>query len=439
MNCRKVAINILERIINEGAYSNIILSNELNNSDLSDKDKALVTEIVYGTLRRLKTIDTIIASFVKDISIMDKKILNILRVAVYQMNYLDKVPSYAACNEAVEEAKEISDKDSKLVNGILRNFVKKEGKFDIVFRNKIDEIAFDLSFEPWMVRMFIKQYGEHEALEILEGLNNTPKMTVRVNSIKGDYEDVYEELEEAGYNIEEGCICPEAISIKGGKGIENNQAFVDGKITVQDESAMLISPLLDLEEGMKVLDLCCAPGGKTTHIGELLNNTGEVLGFDLHENKLELVKENYERLGITNIKLAQKDATKLDAKLVSYADRVLLDVPCSGIGIIRKKPEIKWTKKRKDLKEIVEVQREILENAWEYLKTGGVMVYSTCTLNKEENEENIKWFLSKHKDATIEKVFIGKGANLCYNQMGTLTILPNEYMDGFFVAKIKKN
>ena len=383
MNCRKVAINILERIINEGAYSNIILSNELNNSDLSDKDKALVTEIVYGTLRRLKTIDTIIASFVKDISIMDKKILNILRVAVYQMNYLDKVPSYAACNEAVEEAKEISDKDSKLVNGILRNFVKKEGKFDIVFRNKIDEIAFDLSFEPWMVRMFIKQYGEHEALEILEGLNNTPKMTVRVNSIKGDYEDVYEELEEAGYNIEEGCICPEAISIKGGKGIENNQAFVDGKITVQDESAMLISPLLDLEEGMKVLDLCCAPGGKTTHIGELLNNTGEVLGFDLHENKLELVKENYERLGITNIKLAQMDATKLDAKLVSYADRVLLDVPCSGIGIIRKKPEIKWTKKRKDLKEIVEVQREILENAWEYLKTGGVMVYSTCTLNKE--------------------------------------------------------
>ena len=439
MNCRKVAINILERIINEGAYSNIILSNELNNSDLSDKDKALVTEIVYGTLRRLKTIDTIIASFVKDISIMDKKILNILRVAVYQMNYLDKVPSYAACNEAVEEAKEISDKDSKLVNGILRNFVKKEGKFDIVFRNKIDEIAFDLSFEPWMVRMFIKQYGEHEALEILEGLNNTPKMTVRVNSIKGDYEEVYEELEEAGYNIEEGCICPEAISIKGGKGIENNQAFVDGKITVQDESAMLISPLLDLEEGMKVLDLCCAPGGKTTHIGELLNNTGEVLGFDLHENKLELVKENYERLGITNIKLAQMDATKLDAKLVSYADRVLLDVPCSGIGIIRKKTEIKWTKKRKDLKEIVEVQREILENAWEYLKTGGVMVYSTCTLNKEENEENIKWFLSKHKDATIEKVFIGKGANLCYNQMGTLTILPNEYMDGFFVAKIKKN
>ncbi|MBS5985603.1 16S rRNA (cytosine(967)-C(5))-methyltransferase RsmB [Clostridium sp.] len=439
MNCRKVAINILERIINEGAYSNIILSNELNNSDLSDKDKALVTEIVYGTLRRLKTIDTIIASFVKDISIMDKKILNILRVAVYQMNYLDKVPSYAACNEAVEEAKEISDKDSKLVNGILRNFVKKEGKFDIIFRNKIDEIAFDLSFEPWMVRMFIKQYGEHEALEILEGLNNTPKMTVRVNSIKGDYEEVYEELEEAGYNIEEGCICPEAISIKGGKGIENNQAFVDGKITVQDESAMLISPLLDLEEGMKVLDLCCAPGGKTTHIGELLNNTGEVLGFDLHENKLELVKENYERLGITNIKLAQMDATKLDAKLVSYADRVLLDVPCSGIGIIRKKPEIKWTKKRKDLKEIVEVQREILENAWEYLKTGGVMVYSTCTLNKEENEENIKWFLSKHKDATIEKVFIGKGANLCYDQMGTLTILPNEYMDGFFVAKIKKN
>lgn len=439
MNSRNIATKVLERVINEGAYSNIILSNELNQSDLSDKDKALVTELVYGTLRRLKTIDMIISSFVRDMSLMDSRILNILRVAIYQMRFLDKVPSYAACNEAVEEAKQISEKDSKLVNGILRNYVKKDGKIEIDFRNKVDEISYNLSFEPWMVRMFIKQYGEHEALEILEGLNYTPKMTVRVNNLKGNYEDVYTELEESGYNIEEGYICPEAISIKGGKGIENNQSFIDGKITVQDESAMIVSPLLEVKEGEKVLDLCCAPGGKTTHIGELLNNTGEVLAFDLHENKLDLVKENCERLAITNVKLGEMDARKLNVNLISYADKVLIDVPCSGIGIIRKKPEIKWTKTRKDLKEIVEVQREIMNNAWEYLKSGGTMVYSTCTLNKEENEENINWFLSKHKDAEMSKVFIGRGGNLCYDNIGTLTILPNEYMDGFFVAKIKKN
>ena len=211
-----------------------------------------------------------------------------------------------------------------------------------------------------------------------------------------------------------------------------------GKCTVQDESAMIVAPLLDLEEGQKVIDLCSAPGGKTTHIAEILDNTGEVLAFDLHENKLDLIKENAERLGITNIKVAQMDATKLNVNLIGAADRVLIDVPCSGLGIIRRKPEIKWTKKRNDLKEIVEVQRKIMENAWEYLRKDGIMVYSTCTLNKEENEENVKWFLANHKDCEIERVFVGREDNLIYDSMGTLTILPNEYMDGFFVAKFRK-
>ena len=439
MNSRSIAVKILDRVINEGAYSNIILSNELNSSDLSDVDKSLVTELVYGTLRRLKSIDMIIGSFVRDLSIMDKTILNILRVAIYQMRYLDKVPSYAACNEAVEIAKGVSENDSKLVNGILRNFVSKEGSYEISFRNKIDQIAYEFSFEPWMIRMFIKQYGEKETIEILKGLNNTPMVTVRVNNIKANYEDVYEELENAEYNIEEGSICPEAISILGGKGIEKNKLFNEGKITVQDESAMLIAPLLDIEANQTIIDLCSAPGGKTTHIAELLDNTGKVLAFDLHPQKLELVKQNCDRLGITNVTLQEMDATKLNKDLIGIADRILLDVPCSGIGIIRKKPEIKWSKKRKDLKEIVNVQRDIMKNAWEYLKKDGVMVYSTCTLNKEENEENIEWFLDSFKDSSIETFFVGKGRNLKYDSMGSLTILPDDEMDGFFVAKIKKN
>ena len=439
MNSRSIAVKILDRVINEGAYSNIILSNELNSSDLSDVDKSLVTELVYGTLRRLKSIDMIIGSFVRDLSIMDKTILNILRVAIYQMRYLDKVPSYAACNEAVEIAKGVSENDSKLVNGILRNFVSKEGSYEISFRNKIDQIAYEFSFEPWMIRMFIKQYGEKETIEILKGLNNTPMVTVRVNNIKANYEDVYEELENAEYNIEEGSICPEAISILGGKGIEKNKLFNEGKITVQDESAMLIAPLLDIEQNQTIIDLCSAPGGKTTHIAELLDNTGKVLAFDLHPQKLELVKQNCDRLGITNVTLQEMDATKLNKDLIGIADRILLDVPCSGIGIIRKKPEIKWSKKRKDLKEIVNVQRDIMKNAWEYLKKDGVMVYSTCTLNKEENEENIEWFLDSFKDSSIETFFVGKGRNLKYDSMGSLTILPDDEMDGFFVAKIKKN
>lgn len=438
MNSREIAINVLEKVLEKGAYSNIALSNELNKSDLNDKDKALTTELVYGTLRKLNTLDTIIQSFVKDISIMDKKILYILRIAIYQMQFLDRIPTYAACNEAVELAKSVSEKDSKLVNGILRSYTQKDGVLDIEFRNRISEMAYEFSVEDWMIRMLIKQYGEPDTLRILHGLNSTPNVTVRVNNLLGEYEDVFSELEELDYQVEEGLICPEAISIKNGGSIENNILFNQGKITVQDESAMLVAPLLDIEDGLTVLDLCSAPGGKTTHISELLNNTGKVLAFDIHSQKLELVRQNADRLGITNIELKEMDATRLNPELINIADRVLIDVPCSGIGIARKKPEIKWNKSRRDLKEILNVQRDIMESAWEYLKKNGIMVYSTCTLNKEENEDNVSWFLSKHKDAVIEKVFLGKDENLKYDKLGTVTIFPNEDMDGFFIAKIRK-
>ena len=437
MNCRKLAVKILDRVLNEGAYSNIILSKELNEVELSEKDKALLTEIVYGVLRRKKTLDIIISNFVKDIKLMNKDILNILRVAIYQMNFLDKIPSYAACNEAVEEAKEISENDSKLVNGILRNFTKNPDDIEVL-GNKIDEYAYKFSFEPWMIRLLIKQYGENLSKKIMSGLNVIPEVSVRVNGIKADYDDVFEELEELGYEIEEGAVCPEAISIKGGKSVENNPLFKEGKITVQDESAMIIAPLLELEDGMTVVDLCSAPGGKTTHIAEILQNTGKVLAYDIHESKLGLIKENCERLGITNVEVGVNDATKLNPELIAASDRVLIDVPCSGIGIIRKKPEIKWNKTRTDLREIIPIQRDIMESAWMYLKEGGIMIYSTCTLNKEENEENIDWFVNKHKDCNVKKIFIGKQDNLVYNRNGSLTILPNESMDGFFVAKLEK-
>lgn len=437
MNSRKLARQIIQRVLEEGAYSNLVLSTELNNKDIEDKDKGLITEIVYGTLRRKRTLDILIGNFVKDINLMDPVILNILRVAIYQMYFLDKIPEYAACNEAVEEAKEVSMEASKLVNGVLRSYIKDEKEI-VVPGNRIDELAYKFSLQPWMIRLFIKQYGEEKTMKLMAGLNETPKVTVRVNEFKAEYDEVYSKLEELGYDVEEGYACPEAIAIKGGKGIEDNILFKEGFITVQDESAMIVAPLLDLKEDDKVLDLCAAPGGKTTHIAELLNNTGEVLAFDLHENKLSLIEENAKRLGLTNIKLNTMDATKLNPNYVCYADKVLIDVPCSGLGIIRKKPEIKWNKTRQQLKDLVPIQREIMGNAWQYLKPGGTLVYSTCTLNKEENEENIKWFLSNYKDSALEKIYIGNNSNFIYNQDGTLTILPNDFMDGFFIAKVKK-
>ena len=284
MNSREVALNIINRVLIEGAYSNLVLSNELNESDLNEKDRALVTELVYGTIRRKKTLDMIISNYIKDISLMDEKVLNILRMAIYQMHFLDKVPEFAACNEAVELAKQISVQDSKLVNGILRSYTKNPDDMDI--KDKIDRLVYQYSYEPWFIRMIYKQYGEENGRKILAGLNATPKVTVRVNTSKADYDEVYERLEEMGYDVEEGYACPEAIIIKGGSSIENNELFNEGLITVQDESAMIVTPLLDLEKGDIALDLCAAPGGKTTHMAELLEGEGKVYAFDLHENKI---------------------------------------------------------------------------------------------------------------------------------------------------------
>ncbi|WP_297631739.1 16S rRNA (cytosine(967)-C(5))-methyltransferase RsmB [uncultured Clostridium sp.] len=438
MNSRSIAIKVLNRVLLEGAYSNIALSKELDSSDLNSKDKALVTEIVYGTIRRKRTLDIIIGSFVKDLSIMDKRILNILRAAVYQLRFLDKIPSYAACNEAVEQAKKVSFQSSKLVNGVLRNYLKKEGNIKIKCPTSKEKIAYEYSFEPWMVDLFIKQYGQDKALRIMEGLNETPGITLRVNELKTNCDAAFSELEELGYKVEKTEVAKNGIIIKNGSSVEGNKLFNEGKCTVQDQSAMLVGQILGVEENDIILDICSAPGGKTTHIAELLNNTGKVLAFDLHENKLNLIKENCNRLGITNVELSQMDGRELNESLINKGDRVLLDVPCSGLGIISRKPEIKWNKSIKDLKEIVKIQREIMENSWKYLKVGGTMIYSTCTLNNKENEKNVRWFKENFKDCLIEEINLGTFDNIEYTKEGMVTILPNKNMDGFFIAKLKK-
>lgn len=438
MNARKIIVEILDNVFYNAAYSNIELTKRLNRDNVNDKDKGLITEIVYGTVRYKDKIDFIIKNFIKDIKLVEPRILNILRATVYQIMFLDRVPSYAAVNEAVQLAKEVSFNSSKFVNGVLRNILRNQDKDFYKGLEPRKAMAVNYSFPNWMVDLFINQYGMDAAKKIMHNLNNTPNVTVRVNELKGDYDEVFTSLEENGYDIAEGVICPEAIQINKGSNVENNSLFKDGYITVQDESAMLIAPNMDIEEGMKVLDLCSAPGGKTTHISELLNNTGTVIACDIYDHKINLIKENCDRLGITNVEYKIQDATQENKEFIKFADRVLIDVPCSGLGIIRKKPEIKWTKKKEDLHSLTKIQREIMVNSWEYLKDEGIMFYSTCTLNKHENEDNINWFISQHKDAIIEEMYFGKADNIVYNENGTVTILPTEAMDGFFLAKIKK-
>lgn len=437
-NGREIALETLNEVFYKDAYSNIILNHKLNSSGLEERDKALVTEIVYGTIKYKYTIDKILDNFLKTgTNKLDKQILNILRIGVYQIKYLDKIPDFAAVNECVELAKKKSIKFSKLVNGVLRNFIRnKDLKID--FKNDIKRLSFEYSFPEWMVELFVKQYDKEIAERILRGLNSVPPNTVRVNNLKTNYDEVWEKLELNEYNIKEGKVCPEAIQIIKGRSIEKNPFFKEGYITVQDESAMLVAPSMELEDDMVVLDLCSAPGGKTTHIAEIMNNTGIIYAFDIHTNKLTLIKQNVERLGITNIKLDTMDASILNKDLLNKADRVLIDVPCSGLGIIRKKPEIKWNKTYKDLKSLIPIQRNIMKNAAQYVKTGGIILYSTCTLNKEENEKNINWFLENFKEFELESLFYGYIDNIIYSEKGTVTILPDDNMDGFFMAKLRK-
>jgi 16S rRNA (cytosine967-C5)-methyltransferase len=438
-SARRIAVDVLNQVLKKKAYSNIALGKNLDKSSLAPNDKALVTEIVYGTLKYKYTIDTILSHFLKNgLKKIDEDVLNILRISVYQLRYLDKIPTFAVVNEAVELAKKKSTGAGKLVNGILRNYLRNP---EIAFyeeSNFIEKLCFDYSFPEWLVKMFISQYSMADVEKILSGLNLRPAVTVRVNNLKTTYEDAMESLKGLGYDVREGQVCPEAIIISKGRNVEDNPLFSEGLISVQDESAMLVAPSMDLKENMKVLDLCSAPGGKTCHMAELMNNTGKIMAFDLHENKLKLINENTSRLGITNVVCSKLDASMYTEKLTSQGDRVLIDVPCSGIGIIRKKPEIKWTKDIEGTTSLIDIQRKIMINASKYTKAGGKLIYSTCTLNKDENEENIKWFLNKYPQFCLEPLYFGKFDNVIYHEEGYVTILPNENMDGFFIAKMKK-
>lgn len=438
MNSRKIIVEILDSVIQNGAYSNIEINKKFKNNNIDEKDRGLITEVVYGTLKYKKTIDIILGNFVSDIKDIDDKVINILRSAIYQIKYLDRVPSYAIVNESVNLSKIRAKGLSRFVNGVLRNYLRNLDKDYKQNLTDMQVLEYYFSFDSWMIKLFLKQYGKENGIKILKGLNETPSVSVRANKLRVNSEELLKLLLEKGYDAEKGYIADNAIIIKKGSSIEKNSLHQKGMFTVQDESAMLVSQCLNINEGETILDLCSAPGTKGTHLSEILKNTGRVIAFDIHNHKLDLIKSNAKRLGISNLDVRLGDASKFNREYLNYADKILLDVPCSGLGIIRKKPEIKWSKTLKNLDDIQKTQRIILENSWRYLKKGGEMIYSTCTLNKGENEEIIDNFLRKHEDCYVEKINLPKRDNILYNTNGTITILPNKYMDGFFIAKLIK-
>ncbi len=449
---REIALKVLYEIEKTKAYSNIALDKALKQArkerqqeKIDKRDAGFISEIVYGTISWKLTIDEIIKKYshIKWNKI-SPWILNILRMSIYQILFLDKVPKSAAVNEGVQLAKRYGHKASgNFVNAILRNVEKKDYEAFFQIENKVEKIAKTNSMPIWLVEELLKQNTQKQVEEICKASNVKPKLFIRINHLKSDKKTLIQNLEKEGIIIKEQKGNSDFLIIQGAKNLENIKAYQEGKFSIQDEAAGLIPKILNPKPNEKVLDACSSPGGKTAYMAERMNNQGEIQAWDLHEHRVKLVENATKRLGITIVETKVKDATLYEEKYFEYFDKILLDVPCLGIGVLKRKPDIKWKRQKQDIFQIAKTQEKILNNCCNYLKKGGQLVYATCSILKEENEERIEQFLKTHENFKIEKINLTQEEKAIFSQdilkkEGFLKIFQNEITDGFFICKMKK-
>lgn len=409
---REAALKALVSCEKDGAYLNIALRDILGAQSMDPRDNSLATAIAFGAMKNRLFIDNIIENLsdlkLKKLSVW---IHNILRLGIFEIRFLDRIPVSATVNECVRLSRRYGHRAAAgFVNAILR---KAASAGDFLPDGGTDEfLSIKYSMPLWLVRMWKSQgYGE----EFFAAMNQEPPVTVRLNTLKEC------SLPEEFKKIDN---LPFAYNYTGGGSIENMQLFKDGCIAVQDAASQIAVMALDVQKDMHVLDLCSAPGGKAAFIGQLLENSGKLAACDIHLHKLELIRNNLSRLGITNAEVCQNDAAVFREDFKERFDRVLADVPCSGLGVIRRKPDIKWTKSEADNNELVKIQQKILDNAACYVKKGGRLVYSTCTVNRSENENNVELFLKKYPEFSL---------------IESRQLLPHkDNTDGFFFAVLER-
>nr|WP_276203322.1 16S rRNA (cytosine(967)-C(5))-methyltransferase RsmB [Cohnella thermotolerans] len=447
---REVALRVLERVERQGAYSGLELNRMLTEAELSRPDAALATEIVYGTIQRLNTIDFVLAPRVKGWpNKVEPWVRSLLRLSYYQLRWLDRVPAHAVTDEAVRIAKRRGHAGiAGLVNGVLRGLLR-EGVAPTLPAG-LDEavrIALEHSHPRWLVERFIAAYGEAAAEAICAAGNEPPRASARVNPLRAERGELLKAMAAEGIDARPSELAPAGIVATRAGSLAATPWFREGRITVQDESSMLVAAVAAPEPGMRVLDCCAAPGGKSTHLAELMGDRGEVIANDIHPHKEALIAQQAERLGLTCIRTTVGDAAELAAKLPAASmDVVLLDAPCSGFGVIRRKPEIKWNKTAEDVASLADLQRRLLAQAGQLVRPGGTLVYSTCTIAPEENEEAVRGFLREHPDffldpgwpAEIVQTLKRAGA-LPVPFEGMAQLLPHQFgSDGFFIARMKR-
>ena len=432
MNIRKLALELLNKTMKAGQYSNIAIDNAIKSHGLDEKDSSLLCVLVYGVIERKITLDFIIDTLsTLSPSKIELNIRNILRMGLYQLIYLDSIPIHAAINESVELC---PARSRGFANAILRNYTRK--KDEIKFPNKnsapIEYLSVTYSFPTELCKKFCDVFGFEKCESILLAFCREGGMTLRVNTLKISRDELLKKLAEKGIDAKIAPLSPCGITVSGASpsvlGIDEGLCFV------QDEASQLSVLALGAKTGDRVIDVCSCPGSKSFGTAIEMGNEGEIFAFDLHENKLSLVKKGAEKLGISIIETEARDGRMFDKRLENFADRIICDVPCSGFGVVAKKPEIRY-KDPKDSAGLPQIQYDILCNASRYLKVGGVLVYSTCTLMPEENELNVEKFLASHPQFEPCEFNIGK----IKSQNGMLTLNPHDHgTDGFFIAKLRK-
>ncbi|MGG6819732.1 16S rRNA (cytosine(967)-C(5))-methyltransferase RsmB [Staphylococcus pseudoxylosus] len=429
-NVRLLAFETIQDIINDKAYSNIIINEVLSNNELSRADKSLFTELVYGTLKRKYTLDYLLKPFVQ--TKLKGWVRQLLWMSIYQYAYLDKIPEHAIIHEAVEIAKyKGGPHNGNVVNGILRNMMRSELPDFTEITDDKKRIAIEYSLPKWLVDHWVTHFGIEKTEEIAQSFLDKVSTTVRVNLTRITVDEAIRRLTDDDYIVELDKEIDTCLHISG-KPIIESRLFKDGLVSIQDKSSMFVGEVMSLTEGDKVLDACSAPGGKACHMAELLNGTGHVDATDIHEHKIDLIDFNIKKLRLSNISAFEHDATE---KYDKVYDKILVDAPCSGLGVLRHKPEIKYEQSQHSIQSLVEIQLEILNNVKDSVKPGGTIIYSTCTIEQMENENVIYTFLKANNDFefdAFEHLITGE-------KVKTMQVLPQDFnSDGFFITRIKR-
>ncbi|MRN63009.1 16S rRNA (cytosine(967)-C(5))-methyltransferase RsmB [Staphylococcus saprophyticus] len=428
-NVRALAFETIQDIINDKAYSNIIINDVLSNNELNRADKGLYTELVYGTLKRKYTLDYLLKPFVQ--TKLKGWVRQLLWMSIYQYVYLDKIPEHAIINEAVEIAKyKGGPHNGNVVNGILRNIMRSDLPDFTEITDDKKRIAIEYSLPKWLVDHWTTHFGIEKTETIAQSFLDKVTTTVRVNLTRISVDDAIRRLTD-DYIVEQDREIETCLHISG-KPIIESRMFKDGLISIQDKSSMFIGELMALKEGDQVLDACSAPGGKACHIAEILNGTGHVDATDIHEHKIDLIDFNIRKLRLSNISALEHDATE---KYDKVYDKILVDAPCSGLGVLRHKPEIKYEQSQHAIESLVEIQLEILNNVKYNVKPGGTMIYSTCTIEQMENENVVYTFLKENKDFEFDQF----EHPITGEKVKTMQILPQDFnSDGFFITRIRR-